>query len=135
MQTTPTAPAARAFSITASRSASNAGSARWAWLSRNAVMKARTAARGGGSERSSSRTDGRRPFAPPLFGEGAGRSLLVGRSRAGPAVLDVEQDRAGDVDRAERSGEDTERHDPGERANDFTGKEEQRQRGGEDRGV
>src|SRR5947209_11013215 len=47
------------------------------------------------------------------FGDSAGGSALpFGAGRPRPFALDPEQQRAGDVNRAERSGEDTEGHDP-----------------------
>src|SRR3954453_19076641 len=68
-----------------------------------------------------------------IFGERTRGSLRV--FLTWPLALDPQEKRAGDVDRAERSGKDAECHDPRERSNDLTREEEQRECGGKGRGV
>src|SRR6185503_1388102 len=79
--------------------------------------------------------DGGRTLATTALGQRARRTLVLGVRCTRPATLDVEEDRTSDVDRAERTGEHTERHDPRERADYFAGEEQQRQRRREHGGM
>src|SRR5689334_19027177 len=72
-------------------------------------------------------------LATPFFRECLARALRVFLAR--PFPLDPEEERAGDVDGAERSGEDSERHDPREWPNHLASEEEKREGGREGGGV
>src|SRR5690348_10606826 len=141
MQIIARAPLAAARATTSSRSASNAGSARCAWLSMNSMAERREPPRPrrfsnitrGGSALSPARDRTLGARATPLLGHGAGCPFLLAARGARPFALDPEEQRACDIDRAERAGENSERHDPGEWPNHLTGEQEEGERGGERR--
>src|SRR5690349_1662194 len=102
---------------------------------RTACRDKRTAARGGGSSSSAAHHLGARALslATPFFSKCFARTLRVFLAR--PFPLDPEEKRTSDVDGAERSGEDSERHDPRERPNHLASEDEQREGGGQRGGV
>src|SRR5688572_3560768 len=99
------APVRRARSITCSLSPSNAGSARWTWLSTNVAME--RLARGHRSWR----------LLPDvllaLFGQCPLHALALAIP-ARPLLLEQQQDRRSDVDRAECADDDAEQQHQGE---------------------
>src|SRR5688500_12204796 len=135
MQTIASAPAARARSMTPSRSASNAGSARWAWLSTKVVIETRPPPGGGGRIAVSARgrlpgSDGRLALA--RRGRTARRAAPL-RHGVGTLALDPQQNRAGDEDRAEGADDDAEEEDPGERPQHLAAEDDEGEQTGDDR--
>src|SRR6185503_7291983 len=124
--------ASRARAITSSRSPSNAGSARWAWLSMKRVMKRKNRRGGGGSAivqwPSAAGDHVVRATLPTLFGNRSSGPLSLGARGSRPLALDPEQQGRGNIDGAERSGEDTEGHHPRERPDDLTREDQERER-------